>query len=145
MQNILKYRSALMGLAILWIVLFHSKIVFSNYLIFFRLIQTTGYIGVDIFFLLSGIGLVFSYHKHPYIKQFISKRLMRILPAFWITLSLIACINLIIGEFDASTFVYKLLGLDFILRSQYTTWFIPTIMFCYLIFPLYYYLHSNVI
>lgn len=49
-----KYRIELMGIAILLIMLFHSSFNFNNIFII-DCIKRFGYIGVDIFILLSGI------------------------------------------------------------------------------------------
>ena len=48
-------RSGVFGLAILWIMLFHSSLRFDWPPL--HLIKATGYCGVDVFLFLSGIGL----------------------------------------------------------------------------------------
>ena len=58
---ICKWRAELMGAAILWVVLFHAGFQFRG--VFFDTVQAIGYGGVDIFFLLSGIGLYYSLKK----------------------------------------------------------------------------------
>ena len=58
-----KYRTQLMGLAMLLILIFHSSIDLSHINII-RSLKDTGDVGVDIFLLLSGIGLYFSYTKN---------------------------------------------------------------------------------
>ncbi|MBR5764245.1 MAG: acyltransferase, partial [Bacteroidaceae bacterium] len=58
-----KHRSSLMGIAIFLVVLFHAPHIFPD--TFFDLIQSQGNLGVDIFFLISGIGLFFSWTKNP--------------------------------------------------------------------------------
>lgn len=70
-NNMLKllsdYRSCLMGIAIIWIVLFHSGIEAPENIIlralWYIFVSFGGGIGVDIFFILSGFGLFFSAEK----------------------------------------------------------------------------------
>lgn len=55
-EDISAYRSALMGVAILWIMFYHSALNLP--------ILNNGYLGVDIFFFLSAIGLCYSFEKN---------------------------------------------------------------------------------
>ncbi len=132
------YRTEIMGIAALWILLFHVwnpsfhiPIGNGDLLDFFKSI---GYYGVDIFFLLSGFGLVFSM-KHSTVLGFYRKRILRVYIPFLITgvvlsivnhWGLIECIKRVSGYSFYHTDVYSLL------------WFIPAIMTVYLFFPLYY-------
>lgn len=54
------YRTQLMGVAMLWVVLFHATFSINNPL---QGVKAIGYGGVDIFLMLSGMGLYFSYKK----------------------------------------------------------------------------------
>jgi peptidoglycan/LPS O-acetylase OafA/YrhL len=56
-----KYRTELMGIAIFYIFLFHIYDIGYAYKI-----RSYGYVGVDIFFMLSGIGLIYSWKKIIY-------------------------------------------------------------------------------
>lgn len=58
-----KYRTQLMGLAMLLILIFHTGIDVKSVNVI-RSIKDIGDVGVDIFLLLSGIGLYFSYSKN---------------------------------------------------------------------------------
>lgn len=67
--NILsKYRTELMGIAILWVMFFHLSIDINNRIL--NLIKTIGYGGVDIFLMISGLGLYYAYKKNNNIKLF---------------------------------------------------------------------------
>lgn len=79
MNDILKYRSHLMGVAILWVVFFHTQINVTGKITEF--VWRTGYGGVDIFFFLSGIGVFYSLKKNS-IKEFYIRRMKRIMPAY---------------------------------------------------------------
>lgn len=79
LDNIQKGRNAFMGLAILWIILFHYSQILSNTLI--SPIIEEGYLGVDIFLLLSFFGLCFSLKRDNNYVNFIKRRFKRIIPS----------------------------------------------------------------
>lgn len=80
------YRSQLMGIAIITIILLHffqDVIVYNktpsillNLSIYYNTIVSS--IGVDIFLLVSAIGLYFSYQKNSNLKDFYKKRIIRV-------------------------------------------------------------------
>lgn len=64
-----KYRSELMGFSILWVVWFHSALYLNKFPIgfmahLFEFLKSIGYGGVDIFLLVSGLGIYNSLKKH---------------------------------------------------------------------------------
>lgn len=75
-----KYRTELMGISILWVMFFHSTISVNNTIL--RLIKDIGYGGVDIFLMLSGLGLYYAYKKNNNILEFYKRRVLRILPTY---------------------------------------------------------------
>lgn len=79
LEMICKWRTELMGVAILWIVLFHSQMQLGNIL---GLIQKIGYGGVDIFLLLSGVGIYYSLQKQDGLANFYKRRCLRIFPSY---------------------------------------------------------------
>ena len=85
LANISKYRGELMGLAILFVMLFHVSVPRTD--AFFG-IRRMGNIGVDMFFFLSGIGLWYSWTRNADAMNFFKKRLLRIYPAWLILASL---------------------------------------------------------
>lgn len=74
-----RYRDELKGLAILWVVFFHSNLMLGGSWDLFRQL---GYGGVDIFFFLMGIGLYRSLQKSEDLRGYASRRLWRVLPAY---------------------------------------------------------------
>ena len=60
-----KYRSQVMGIAILWIILFHAKAqgIKIPHMQFLNYILNHGNLGVEIFLFVSGIGMYFSLSK----------------------------------------------------------------------------------
>jgi peptidoglycan/LPS O-acetylase OafA/YrhL len=141
MENITKYRTELMGIAILWVVLFHlpdltKNASFLDSLIMF--IQSIGYAGVDIFFFLSGFGLTFGWLRKQYkVSEFYQRRILRILPTYWLWMFLL-CIGqiTITRDFKVRGWIADLFGIGFLANKSYNHWFIPSIIICYLIFPL---------
>lgn len=51
-----RYRGELMGIAMLWVMLFHAYGL-STSILPLRVLRATGFAGVDIFLLLSGMGI----------------------------------------------------------------------------------------
>ena len=74
-----RYRDELKGIAILWVVFFHSQLVLGGQ---WDLLRQLGYGGVDIFFFLMGSGLYHSLQKSTDLRGYVSRRLWRILPAY---------------------------------------------------------------
>ena len=83
LANISRYRGELMGIAMIFIFLFH--VALPRYNMFFGL-RRIGNIGVDMFLFLSGVGLWFSWMKHPSVKRFFKRRYLRVYPA-WLIIS----------------------------------------------------------
>ena len=93
LKDISKFRAEHMGLAMVFIVLFHVGLPRSD--AFFGL-RRMGNIGVDIFMFLSGIGLWYSWvksqtHRTGFIRRWCSfywRRLLRVYPAWVVIASL---------------------------------------------------------
>ncbi len=79
-KDYLKFRSVWMGIAMLWIVFYHSAIGFSNQLV--NTVKGFGYGGVDICLFASGIGCYFSLSKDPDPGRFMKRRLVRVYPTY---------------------------------------------------------------
>lgn len=132
-----------MGFAMLWIIFFHSSVDIPNFLLPLKFCKEIGYSGVDIFFLLSGIGLVFSITNDKSVVTFYKKRILRIIPTYWACLLVIFLNNLWGGEVEITSFFLSFVGLDFIILGKSPTWFVPSIFFCYAFFPAYYSLSTK--
>lgn len=79
-QEISKNRQLIMGLSILSIMLFHQGWIAGKWIFPFNIIHLFGNFGVDIFFFVSGFGLVFSLSKINSTLSFYRRRLFRLLP-----------------------------------------------------------------
>lgn len=136
-----KYRSALMGLAILSTIIFHYTEDCKLYSVYFsgwiqKFYLYVGSSGVDIFIFLSGLGLYFSWKKSPARKTFYRKRFMKVLPPYF----LIAIPVWIWYDFfykykGAIQFTKDLLFISFFTEGQKWFWYILLCGICYLCFP----------
>lgn len=96
-----------------------------------------GNIGVDIFLLVSGMGLWFSMSKDDNTKRFYLKRIRRVLlPALVITLPYWIWFDLFFQRSGIFRFVLDWTGLSFWTHGVTTTWYVSFIIICYLFYPL---------
>ena len=149
-----KYRDELFGLAIISIVLFHFSVDFVSALDkgiigygpilwkshaieeYFKFISS---IGVEIFVLLSGMGLYFSFSKNSNICQFYKKRYLKILPPYLI----VAAIFWAFKDFKfqgegIKEYLADISFCTFFTDGVHTIWFIALLIVLYLAFPLIY-------
>lgn len=144
-------RSYLMGIACLWVTIYHSKYLnpFNSILLktthllgIVARVQAIGNCAVDLFFFLSGLGLYFSYTRlmendaHP-TKTFYIRRYRRILPAVlivtFLTYGLIEVEDL--ANWFGYVFLYGFLTPN-LERGNF--WYFSFTMVLYLVFPLVY-------
>lgn len=136
LANISRFRGEQMGVAMLFIILFHVGLARSD--MFFGL-RRMGNIGVDMFLFLSGIGLWFSWTKNADWKRFFKRRYLRIYPT-WIV---IACLYYIPRFHGGSVMAWiDLIGditinWDFWLHDELNFWYIPATMMLYIFAPAY--------
>lgn len=133
------YRTELMGLAMLMVVFFHSNIVVPENLFLLSFIKKTSFSGVDIFFFLSGLGLFFSISKENKTSAFLKKRLVRIIPGYFLVI--ICATSLVHYPVYNSAFLkdlfLRLTTLSFWLNNSIYDWYIPGSLFLYILFPFY--------
>lgn len=134
-----KYRGQIMGFSAICIVFFHlwecqlspsSPLRLLYWLE--HCISGMGYFGVDIFFLLSGIGLSYAIGKYG-LKEFWLRRFRRLVVP-------VLVVSLIQWAKEGWTVLYYLFGLSgigFFIKRHYFLWFISAITATYLLFPLY--------
>lgn len=126
----------LKGIAILLVVLYHAGgvLVWRNFL--------HGDLGVDIFVILSGAGLVLGSHGDESAGKFLIRRLRRIAPAYWLTLSAYVLANSIVLERPTSTLdlglhvlgIHGWFGDALGLSVNESFWFITLIVSLYLLY-----------
>ena len=131
-----KYRSELMGVAMLWVMFFHASDLDMGHPLL-EWIRAAGFGGVDIFILLSAMGLVLSLSKkeQDYV-SFMHRRMERILPAYY-TVALPYTLFLILykGVFW-SALVWNTTLLYYWMRSSGAfNWYVAGIMTFYAVTP----------
>ena len=154
-EDLSKYRGELMGLAIIFVVLFHVGMPQSN---FFYPLRRLGNIGVDMFLFVSGIGLWFSWTRSRMGKaldgnggldirhatlRFFKHRYKRIYPA-WLP---VAAVFYIAGYIDDPGNAYSPDILNLIANVAFnwsfwrigdlTFWYVPATMMLYIFAPPY--------
>lgn len=145
-NNISKYRSSLMGIAMLSVFLFHSM---GDWMPpFIHNIAANGAIGVDVFLFLSSIGLTYSITKNPSVSAFYKRRVLRIMPTYWFIMT---CVYLFVFILTAVHIMpdnyYRIPRSFWEFIQAYTTigywirdglfylWYIPAILLLYILFP----------
>lgn len=135
-----KYRTLLMGFAIMWVMFFHSHIYVAP-LRFFEFFKRIGYGGVDIFILVSGFGVYFSIYKDNSVYNFYKKRALRILPYYYPIVLIVTFIAIKLGIWKSESLFYNLTMLGYwknIDLGYIYDWYIPALTFLYLMTPLYF-------
>ena len=133
-----QHRNLLMGVAALWILVFHewqmvtaegSAVYQAEYFI-----KRIGFCGVDIFFLLSGLGMVYALEKNS-LPGFYFNRLKRIVIPF-LTMAIVMAL---VDHWTMSHFFRCISGVAFYTESIYSIlWFVPAVITLYLLVPLYF-------
>ena len=140
-----RYRSPIMGFAALWILFFHFwQPLFSDgapAVLFYieNVTKRLGFEGVDIFFLLSGMGLTYSIGKHS-LGGFYLRRLKRLAVPF----IAVAVLRAVCERWGLRAFLFVVSGANFFVGNMYFfLWFVTAIAVLYLVFPLYWRLFSR--
>lgn len=136
-----KYRTELMGIAILNIMIYHCILPLEDISLgWFKI----GWIGVEFFLFLSGIGCYYSLSKHFEIVTFYKRRLNRLIFA-WIFIAIpFYLYRYINGAYSFGELIERVTTLSAILGHSPANWFIAIILICYLVAPFYYnYLVQN--
>ena len=149
-----KYRPALMGFSMIMVFLFHArseKLGFMPTGLLGDLFKNFN-LGVDIFLFLSAFGLCYSLKKNT-IKRFYYNRFKRIIPTWWVVLFFIHITGIFVGsKFADGSFVYPhsavdmfywYTGLGYFFNACCYEWYIPTLLFFYLLIPAVYRLSRN--
>lgn len=142
-------RYCFMGVAMIMIVLFHvSQTLNSDDVIgkLFNYVFGEGWVGVDVFFLLSTFGLCYSYNNNS-LSHFYKRRIFRLIPLYPLAL----IIGIVGNNLDIShalwTFFCQLTGIALFTPVVDLLWFLEALVLLYLFFPLFYkvckFVHSH--
>lgn len=143
-----RYRGAIMGMAAIMIFVFHAWISTipansTGFVLFLHdtefFIRRVSYFGVDIFMLMSGMGLTYAIRKDN-LPRFYYRRIRRIyLPYLAAVL-----VSTIINKWTFTAFLGHATGYTFyMVHANSYCWFVPAIITFYIFFPLYYKVFSK--
>lgn len=139
-QLISKFKKELMGIAILFIMFTHSTLVMNNHYAreIYDAIKLFTRVGVDIFFMLSGMGLYYSMKNDSNILGFYKRRFERLIPPCIIVAVCWAIISIGMSWETAESFVRKYSLITFYTQAEYSAWFVAAIIALYIVYPLIY-------
>lgn len=138
------YRNELFSISIISIIIFHfcENLIKSTSLTGIKLLPFQVYlnivssIGVEIFVLLSGLGLYFSFRKNSEIRGFYFKRFLRILVPYGIFAGIAWFVIEIISKGNFWGYIYNFSLLSFWTNGNIMLWYIAFTLLMYLAFPL---------
>ena len=133
-KSLSKFRTELMGLACLWVMLHHTAFDWPLVLEPLERFSKYGNLGVDIFLLLSGVGLYYAWSGQPKLSDFYVRRFVRLLvPYLLFALPYWVWWDLYLHQ---GSFLLDLTQLSLPLRGVITTWYVPAMAAMYLLYPL---------
>lgn len=145
LMDILKYRRQLMGISAIFILICHT-IAYVDMPSIFKYIFAFGNIGVDLFFLLSGIGIFYSLssNKTNTYKWYLH-RFKKLMIPYFIIITMFLIIKLSLGLFPNENFWFILRFISTIQFwiSHQGVWFIAALIPMYLLAPIFYKLISK--
>lgn len=143
MKDTFRYRNVWMGIAILLVLFFHSKLKFDNVAI--TTIEDLGYIGVDIFLFASGIGCYYSLQKNSDAADFIKRRMIRILPMYLCFIVVWLVYKRVFFEMPVSSMIGNLFSVqNFTGKGNEFNWYISAMWLMYLLAPLFFSVVSKI-
>ena len=139
-DSLSKYRAWFMGIAIVLVMLCHNTIKVPDNLVTLRMVLSSMcQCGVDVFMLLSGLGLYYSFHKDPDILGFWKKRFTKILIPYIIVVVGYAFVY--VGYLKRATiaeYLWEYSLISFFVDAALRIWFVAAILVLYGIFPVLY-------
>lgn len=140
-QRIGKYKSALMGIAILIVVYGHYFYYHSDFTAYQNLNITMWYTvgSVDMFIFLSGFGIWHSLSKNSDPLRFMQRRLGRLLPSYLPFILVYCCFFLLTNQMNKYQALGNLTTFGWWAQmGQQFNWYIPTQIAMYLFSPLFF-------
>ena len=131
-----KYRSELMGAAMLWVMLFHAAdLTFP--IPGLDLFRAAGFGGVDIFILLSAMGLSLSLSRlEQEYGAFLARRARRILPAYFVVMVPYTLFLILRGQAPLSALVWNSTLLAYWVHAPGAfNWYVSGILLFYVLAP----------
>ena len=131
-KDLLRYRSVWLGVALIWIVLFHLPFSVGP----FDYIKSFGYGGVDICIFASGIGCFYSLSSESDILSFMKRRLKRIAPTYIVFIGIWLVYQYIFGDFGFQMVIGNILAIqNFTGHGKDFNWYISALFLLYILAP----------
>ena len=129
-------RRFIMGIAILWVAWFHTYLLVGIPGLSF--LRETGYGGVDLFFLMSGIGVYYSLKNNKDTVSYIKNRAKRILPSYFPFITVWLIMMKMTSEICGTEIIGNLTMMGWWCESRYQfNWYINAIWLFYLLAPIF--------
>lgn len=131
-----RQRGELMGLAMLWVLLYHCFAWRPKWSWLYA-VKGAGFCGVDIFLLLSGLGLALSLCKREQrYGDYLKRRLVRVLPAYWLAAGGYGLALRLAGRTSLKTVAWTVSTLYYWLGKPHCfNWYVPALLGFYLLTP----------
>lgn len=135
-----QYRGALMGLAMIFVMFFHTGGLAKGSWLY--ALNRCGNVGVDMFLFLSGVGLWFSFCHNDSLRHYYVRRYVRIYPVWLLVAGWFYVSDYVCNNGGQSGNVVQLVAniavnWCFWQRDAWEFWFIPAIMVMYTFAPFY--------
>lgn len=129
-------RGELMGLAMLWVLLYHSFAWRPKWSWLYA-VKGAGFCGVDIFLLLSGMGLALSLGKRQqHYGDYLKRRLARVLPTYWLVVGVYGLALRLAGRTSLKTVAWTMSTLFYWFGKPHCfNWYVPALLGFYLLTP----------
>lgn len=132
MKNMLRYRSVWLGIALIWVMLFHCPLDMGPFYYF----KSIGYGGVDICLFASGIGCFFSLSAESDPVCFMKRRIKRLVPTYLVFIVFWLAFQAFAGDFGFQMAIGNILAVqDFTGLGNSFNWYISAIFLLYLLAP----------
>lgn len=137
-----KYRTELMGCSILGIILFHwyeNCMIHGKSINFILHLFSLGNRFVEVFLILFGMGLYYSFKKQENIKTFYLRRITKLLPTYLILgIPYWIYFDCFLNKMNIGQVFIDISFISFITEGNRRFWFIGLILGLYLFFPIFY-------
>lgn len=142
-EKLSKYRKELFGISAIAILLLHigtyanlipTTFIFGKVVL---LVFEIGSYGVDIFLILSAIGLTYSIEKNSLARFYLNRIKRTFLPYLFFALFYFLWYDFFVAKDGIIQFILNTLSLNyFIVGPVFPLWFVPFILVMYLVFPI---------
>ena len=131
-KDLLRHRQCWLGVALIWIIFYHSRLDFG----LLEYLKSIGYGGVDICIFASGIGCFYSLSNESNVATFMKRRLKRLVPTYLIFIIVWLIYQYIIGNFGLQMAIGNIFAVqNFTGHEHAFNWYISAIFLFYILAP----------